>query len=145
MNLPKNKFIARIYQIQTLTLPKITPRLYQNQTLTLPKIKIRHRLCQNHTLILELKMRVLLQSGLRCGRESWHSCFCSHAPTAPNACQAMDDAGRWLQSDEVDGSLCAAATTTGQGPQDLLKTSFFLSFVLSSLCFKTTSVCYFLF
>ena len=25
----------------------------------------------------------------------------------------MDGAGRWLQSDEVDGSLCA--TTTGQG------------------------------
>ena len=38
---------------------------------------------------------------------------CSHEPKALSACQAMDGAGRWLQSDEVDGSLCA--TTTGQG------------------------------
>ena len=37
---------------------------------------------------------------------TWHSSFCSDAKE-PNACQAMDDAGRLLQLDEVDGSLCA--------------------------------------
>ena len=49
----------------------------------------------------------------------WHTPCCSHEldePKAPKACQAMDGAGWWLPSGEVDGSL--RATTTGQGHEN---------------------------
>ena len=46
----------------------------------------------------------------------------------------MDGAGRWLQSDEVDGSLCA--TTTGQGKDLKIMLTWFLTFVILSLCLR---------
>ena len=46
----------------------------------------------------------------------------------------MDGAGRWLQSDEVDGSLCA--TTTGQGKDLKIMLTWFLTFVIMILCLR---------